>query len=137
MTLNTFGAILTFAIELEDAMQSFYKAASAVGGESAELFGRYARKSGERKQRLIGIRQENVTEMVLEPISGLNVEDYRPDAATPTDRASALLEAARLEQRTERFYTDAGPKINVSEPRRAFAKFAQENAKRLQEIQPA
>lgn len=134
MSLNTFGAIITFAIEFEDALQSFYKAASAVGGESAELFTRYARKSGERKQRLIGIRQENVTEMVLEPISGLNIDDYQPTPAVPADRAAAVAEALRLEKRAERFYTDAGPKINVSEPRRAFAKFAQENAKRLQEI---
>ena len=134
MSLNTFGAILTFAIEFEDSLQTFYKTASTVGGDSSELFTRYARKSGERKQRLIGIRQENVTEMVLEPISGLNIEDYQPNPVTPTDRTSALAEAARLEGRAERFYTDAGPKINASEPRRAFVKLAQENAKRLQEI---
>lgn len=134
MSLNTFGAILTFAIELEETLQKFYKSASALGGDSAELMEKYARKSGERKQRLIGIRQENVTEMVLEPISGLNIEDYKLNAATPTDGSAALKEATRLEQRAERFYTNAGPKINVSEPRRAFAKFAQENARRLQEI---
>ncbi len=134
MSLNTFGAIVTFAIDLEGAMQRFYEEASAVGGDAAETFENYAKKSAKRRQRLIAVRQDNVTEMVLEPISGLNQIDYEPNAATPTDRASALAEAIRLEERAERFYTNAGPKLNVTEPRRAFQKLAQENTERLVEL---
>lgn len=137
MSLNTFGAILTFAIELEGKMQAFYQQAVGVGGSSAdvvELFENYANKSGKRKQRLVAIRQDNVTEMVLEPISGLNQPDYEVSVTTPTDAASALKLAAGLETRAEKFYTEAGPKLNVTEPRRAFAKLAQENAERLGEL---
>jgi rubrerythrin len=134
VSLNTFGAIVTFAIDLEGAMQRFYEEASAVGGDAAETFENYAKKSAKRRQRLIAVRQDNVTEMVLEPISGLNQIDYEPKAATPTDQASALAEAIRLEQRAERFYMDAGPKLNVTEPRRAFQKLAQENTERLVEL---
>ncbi len=134
MSLNTFGAIVTFAIDLEGAMQRFYEEASAVGGDAAETFENYAKKSAKRRQRLIAVRQDNVTEMVLEPISGLNQIDYEPNAATPTDRARALGGAIRLEERAERFYTNAGPKLNVTEPRRAFQKLAQENTERLVEL---
>ena len=134
VSLNTFGAIVTFAIDLEGAMQRFYEEASAIGGDVAETFENYAKKSGKRKQRLLAVRQDNVTEMVLEPISGLNQGDYAPNAATPTDLVNAVKEAIRLEQRAERFYTDAGPKLNVTEPRRAFQKLAQENAERLAEL---
>ncbi|MEP7287266.1 MAG: hypothetical protein ABI947_16040 [Chloroflexota bacterium] len=137
MSLNTFSAILTFAISFEEKLQDFYQQAQAVGGDLAELFENYANKSGKRKQRLTGSRQDNVTEMVLEPISGLNSADYEPTFTAPTDRGVALTEAIQLEQRAERFYTEAGPKINVTEPRRMFQKLAQEDSERLSELQQA
>ncbi len=138
MSLNTFGAVVTFAIDLEGALQRFYEDAAKVSeGDAAELFDNYARKSGKRRQRLIAVRQDNVTEMVLEPISGLNQVDYEPTFTTPADSAAALAEAIRLEERAERFYRDAGPKLNVTEPRRAFQKLGQENSERLAEIRAA
>ena len=102
MSLNTFGAIVTFAIDLEGAMQRFYEEAAPVGGGAAETFENYAKKSGKRKQRLVAVRQDNVTEMILEPISGLTQANYEPLAATPTDQANALSEAIRLEERGTR-----------------------------------
>jgi hypothetical protein len=137
VTLNTFGAVVTFAIDLEGAMQRFYEEASAIGGDTVELFDQYAKKSAKRRQRLVAVRQDNVTEMVLEPIHGLNQIDYDPAFISPKDRAQALAEAIRLEERAERFYRDAGPKLNVTEPRRAFQKLAQENVERLSELRAA
>ncbi len=137
MTLNTFGAVLTFAIDLEGTMQRFYEEASAVGGDAAELFETYAKKSAKRRQRLIAVRQDNVTEMILEPIHDLNQIDYDPKYTAPKDRDQALVEAIRLEERAERFYQDAGPKLNVTEPRRAFQKLAQEDSERLAELRAA
>jgi rubrerythrin len=139
VSLNTFGAILTFAIDLEGAMEKFYEGAVSVAGnaDTTELFENYAKKSSKRKQRLTAVRQDNVTEMVLEPISGLNQADYEPVVTAPTDQPGALAEAIRLEERAERFYHDAGPKLNVTEPRRAFQKLAQENTERLSELRSA
>jgi rubrerythrin len=136
VSLNTFGAILTFAIDLEGAMEKFYEGAGVVAGDAdtTELFENYAKKSSKRKQRLTAVRQDNVTEMVLEPISGLNQADYEPVVTAPSDRPGALAEAIRLEERAERFYQHAGPKLNVTEPRRAFQKLAQENTERLFEL---
>ncbi len=137
MSLNTFGAVVTFAIDLEGAMQRFYEEASAIGGDTLELFEQYAKKSAKRRQRLVSVRQDNVTEMVLEPIHGLNQIDYDPAFTSPKDREQALAEAVRLEERAERFYRDAGPKLNVTEPRRAFQKLAQENTERAAELRAA
>ena len=135
-SLNTFGAILSFAIDLEARLGEYYSAAGAqaAAGEAADLaeqFEEYARKSARRGQRLTAIRQEHVTEMILEPISGLNAADYLIDFDAQAAGADALAEAIRLETRAERFYAEAGPKLNVTEARRAFQRLAQENAERL------
>lgn len=130
--LNSFGMILTFAAKQEETLEYFYKQAEAASeGEQAETFADYAKKAGKRKQRLIAIRQENVTEIVLEPIEGLTVQDYELLPSTPDSSAEALQQALALEARIARFYTEAGPKINVTEPRRAFAKFALDTNERL------
>jgi rubrerythrin len=133
--LNTYGAILTFAVKLEEALQRYYGQAKAASeGEQAERFEDFEKKAGKRKQRLVAIRQENVTEIVLEPINGLNMLDYELLPKTPTSAGEALTQAIALERRVERFYAEAGPKLNVTEPRRAFAKFAQEAAERLEAL---
>src|SRR5260221_7762840 len=133
--LNSFGSILSFAVELEDSLQRYYDQASGVRSDDlAELFENYARKSGKRKQRLISIRQDNVTEMVLEPISGLDAANYELTLKTPNSPGEAVTQAIELEQGAERFYTEAEPKLNVTEPRRAFKKLAQEKAGRPSEL---
>ncbi|MBX3066168.1 MAG: hypothetical protein KF726_24530 [Anaerolineae bacterium] len=134
--LNTFGAILTYAANMEESLAHYYAQAQQVSeGEAAERFEDYGRKSTKRKGRLTAMRQENVTEIVLEPISGLNISDYDLPAPQPATAAEALAAAIDLETRVQKFYAEAGPKINVTEPRRAFAKFAQETAERLEELQ--
>jgi hypothetical protein len=130
--LNSFGMILTFAAKQEETLETFYKQAEAASdGDQAGTFADYAKKAGKRKQRLIAIRQENVTEIVLEPIEGLNAQDYELLPTTPDTSTDALNQALTLEARIARFYAEAGPKLNVTEPRRAFAKFAQETNERL------
>ena len=132
--LTTFSAILTFAIDLEDKSAQFYEAAAKVGGDLADTFENYNRRSIKRKQRMTAVRQDNVTEIVLEPISGLNSDNYEITISTPADRAQALAQALELEGRLKRFYVEAELKLNVTEPRRAFQKMAQENDERLAEL---
>jgi hypothetical protein len=136
--LTTFSAILTFAAELEGTLAAFYESAAQVSGDLAEAFENNGRKAAKRRQRLIAIRQDNITEMVLEPITGLNAEDYTVTditaPGTPTDRAEALAQAITIEGRAEKFYLETGPKLNVTEPRRAFQKMAQEAGDRLAEL---
>ena len=97
--LTTFSAVLTFAIDIEGRMVRFYEAAAKVADDLTETFENYARRSAKRQQRLTAIRQDNITEIVLEPISGLNVTDYEIVASQPSDRLEALTQALALEGR--------------------------------------
>jgi rubrerythrin len=128
---------LTFAIDLEATTVRFYEAAAKVGDDLADTFENYARRSAKRQQRLTAVRQDNITEIVLEPISGLDVADYKITDTQPADRQQALGQALELESRVKQFYLDAEPKLNVTEPRRAFKKMAQENDERLSELKAA
>ncbi len=131
MALNSYGSILSFAIELEGKLQAFYETAATYDAAFADTARRYAK----RKTRLTQVRQDHVTEMVLEPISGLDENDYTPaPASTVHDRSAALAEAQRVEALAAKFYTDSGPKMNVTEVVRTFQKFAQENIDRIGEF---
>jgi rubrerythrin len=131
LVLNSYGTIMAFAIDLEGQLQQFYQ---HIAGAD-EAFADYARRYTKRKTRIAQVRQEYVTEIVLEPISGLNAEDYAltPDL-TVSSKAAMIAEAIRLEETAERFYAETSQKLNVTEAIRTFQKFASENAERLEEL---
>jgi hypothetical protein len=58
MSLNTFGAILTHAIELETRLRDYYQKAG-----SAEQ----AKAADDRRTKLERVRREHVLEITLEP----------------------------------------------------------------------
>jgi hypothetical protein len=105
-SLNTFGAILTYAIELETRLSDYYQAA----GNSTR-----AAEADKRRTNLERVRRENVTEIKLEPIEGLDQADY----ALRLDDTSAEGQRA-IERTAARFYIDVAPKINVREAQRAL-----------------
>ncbi|NWF69404.1 MAG: hypothetical protein HXY40_09985 [Chloroflexi bacterium] len=113
-SLNTFGAILTYAIEMESRLRDYYQAA---GSEER------ARETDKRRSNLERVRRENVTEIKLEPIEGLDEADY----ALNLDDASAAGQQA-AESTAARFYTDTAPKINVREVQRALERCAKQHA---------
>lgn len=131
MALNSFGTIMAFAIDLEEKLGSYYAHIT----NTDEAFAIYAKRYAKRKLKVIAVRQEHVTEMILEPISGLNDADYDlvPDM-TVADKAESIAEAIRLEEIALRFYVETAAKLNVTEAIRAFQKFASENAERLDEL---
>lgn len=112
--LNSFGAIMTHAIELEAQIAAYYKAAG-VADRAAE--------SEKRRSTLERVRRENVVEIMLEPIEGLNVEDY---ALNLSDSSAAGQQA--VEKIAAKFYADVSPKINVKEAERALAKAGKQHA---------
>jgi hypothetical protein len=114
MTLNTFGAILTFAIELEGRLEAYYRAA----GEADR-----ARDAEKRRAKLERVRRENVLEITLEPIDDLHEADY---VLNLNDASPAGQQAA--EQVAARFYAEVAPKINVREAQRALEKAGKEHA---------
>jgi hypothetical protein len=110
--LNSFGAVMTFAINAEAALQAYY-----------ERLGMHAHASAaeKRRARLERIRREHVVEITLEPIHDLdddrfplNWEDTSAEGQAANVRALAA------------FYQAAAPKINVKPAARALERCAEE-----------
>jgi hypothetical protein len=111
--LNSFGSILTFAIELETRLRDYY----ATAGDASR-----AADADKRRVNLERVRRENVTEIKLEPIEGLSEADYALDLADTSPAGQKAVEATAA-----RFYTDTAPTINVREAQRALERCARQH----------
>lgn len=112
-TLNTFGAIMTFAIDLETRLRDYYTAASDTSR---------AADADKRRVTLERVRRENVTEIKLEPIEGLSEDNYALDLSDSTPAGKQA-----VEKTAARFFTDVAPKINVREAQRALERCAKQH----------
>jgi hypothetical protein len=112
-SLNAFGAILTYAIELETSLRDYYQAA---GNEER------SRDAEKRRIKLERVRRESVLEITLEAIDGLSEDDYLMDLADIGINAQN-----NVERVAARFYADVAPKINVREAQRALEKIGREH----------
>jgi rubrerythrin len=117
MPLINFGSILNFAEELEQGDHDFYTAliqntACAPDKEMYEKFSADAKKNVKTVQRT---RRENVTEMILEPITDFTRDPFVIDrgSAEAMDADTAREMAVKLEERAERYYTEAAVKIKA------------------------
>jgi len=122
--LSTFGAICRFAIELEaQAAAHFERAAQAAAEPSAREAMSALAKAHRKRQRLVEqIRQQNVTEMILEPVYGLKEEDWQ---LVSTD--GILEQIANWEATIRGFYTAAAAKVSIPQVARQFLKLASEH----------
>jgi rubrerythrin len=139
MELSTFSSLLSFAVEIEERSVRFYEEAadSGVCGHRNETILVLARQGRNRRLLLLAARQENVTEMILEPITGLDSKWYEVDYRQFVECAGWLAMAAEVERNSLRFYLDAGDRAKhlLAGVARTFARLARENEQRLQEIQ--
>lgn len=133
MDLATFGAIMTFALELEKQAAVFYEEAGR--GSLEESFSDLAKRAHKRAKRIERTRREGVAEMILEPISGMNGDDYQVGLSSEGDESELLKRAIRLVETSIRFYQDAAAKIPVKEVARTCERMAQENEKQKAELQ--
>jgi len=81
-------------------------------------------------------RRENVTEMILEPITGLHQGDYEfeveiPDQAKDLDLLKIVL---IFEEREQKFFQDSSQKVPLPEVARIFRKVAQKKEKNLTKL---
>ena len=113
-SLNTFGAILTYAIELEGKLRDYYQ---AVGNSER------AREADKRRAKLERVRRETVLEITLEAIDGLDAAKYSLNTTDTTAAGQKAVETAAA-----RFYADVAPKINVREAQRALERAGREHA---------
>ena len=144
MALSTFGAIMGFAADMVNQTKAAYEAlaAKAKDAELRELLRQLAGEDGKNHALMERARREHVTEMILEPIAGLQKKDYAVDVKhMKQDNDADLLSIALLLQTLEkRFFQDASAKIPLPEVARIFRKISQkkeENLGRLQGLRPA
>jgi hypothetical protein len=123
MQLGTFGAIMTFAMQLEEQGVTFYgvERRSLPEETRAELL----RGSRKRLKRLERAKREGVAEMILEPISGLEDSAYQAEESD-----DALQTALRFETVCGRYYREAAEKLPILEISRLFERMAEENEAR-------
>lgn len=132
MELGTFGAILRFAMDLEEQAAWFYEEAARGGLEVA--FGELAQGSRGRLKRLERARREWVSEMILESVTGLDGNAYRVDLDPEADEAGLLRQAQALEETAIRFYRDATGKMPIREVVRLFQRLVRESEQRKTQL---
>ncbi len=111
-SLNTFGAILTYAIEQEARLAEYYKKADNTDQASA---------ADKRRGKLERARSLYVLEITLEPIEGLDEANYAlnlADTSAAGQKAVASIAA--------RFYAEVAPRINVRDAQRILEKCGKE-----------
>ncbi|MDQ7024822.1 MAG: hypothetical protein Q9P01_05090 [Anaerolineae bacterium] len=114
-SLNTFGAILTYAIELEMQIRDYYQTIN--NSERANA-------ADKRRGKLERVRRENVLEITLEPIEGLDESNYRLNFDDTSEAGQNVIETIAA-----RFYEDVAPSINVRQAQRALERCGKEHAK--------
>ncbi|MFX1482983.1 MAG: hypothetical protein ACFFCP_07325 [Promethearchaeota archaeon] len=139
MELGTFGAILKFAMETEENVAKFYKTVSDLVEDQnrAILYQNLFRRGEKRLKTLERVRRENVTEMILEPITGLDSENYKIEAEILSSVQENEIRdmALSLERTLYEFYTHAAGKIDfLIEVSYSFELLAEANEKAIQSL---
>ena len=139
MALTTFGAIMGFAAEIVGQTEDTYKALVRKATDSALKEALQILLGEEKKNRTLmeKTRRENVTEMILEPITGLRQEDYEL-SLTVQDRigdADLMKAALVLEEREKKFFMDASSKVSLPEVARIFRKIVQKKENNIAKLQ--
>ena len=139
MALTTFGAIMGFAAEMAKRKEELYKSLAQKTKDSAlrEVLEVLSGEESKNHALMMKTRRENVTEMILEPVTGLHPEDYEFDLkwTESMEDASILKAALMLEERDEKFFQDASTKVPLPEVARLFRKVAQKKGDNLAKLQ--
>ena len=129
MELSTFGAILKFVMAWEDKCYDYYQNAAQI----FPILTDFATKASKRRKILERGRREWVTEMILEPIAGVNRSDY--EINWPESGSRDPLEVAiEIENTSQRLYSDMADCIPLPEVARVFKKFAREHNQNIQNL---
>jgi hypothetical protein len=142
MALTTFGSIMGFAAGLVRQAEEAYQTGAQKTKSPAlrEILQDLLREAKKNRSLMETTRREQVTEMILEPITGLRQEDYERPIEIPEGAADAeLLRIAReIEEGEMRFFDDCAAKVPLPEAARILRKAArrkESNLARLQALQ--
>ena len=138
MNLSTFGAIMEFASQMVGRSMEIYtaavqKAKDHVLKETLQGLLEEEKKNCALMERT---RRENVVEMILEPIAGLQQRNYEVDArvSDQTRDVDLLKAAVILEEKERRFFYDCSVKVPLPEVTRIFRKIAVKKDKNLAKL---
>ncbi|MFW9913878.1 MAG: hypothetical protein ACFFEU_15470 [Candidatus Thorarchaeota archaeon] len=114
MDLGTTGAILTFALELENDIGAFYSRnlPEVSNANLKQAFGEIQRIQRKRERLLSRMRRENVTEMILEPIHGFESDAFEIAISSEVFHNDSLLKASaiEIEETLKSFFAKASEK---------------------------
>ena len=139
MALSTFGAIMGFAAQMVGQTRDTYKALIEKAKDPVlkEVLQELVVEKGKNHSLMEKTRRENVTEMILEPVTGLHEEDYEVDLKEldQKDDADLLRLALILEERGKKFFQDASTKLPLPEVARIFRKISRKMEDDLEKLQ--
>ena len=139
MALSTFGAIMGFAAEMVGHARVTYEALSERAKDAAlkEVLQQLAVEEGKTHTLMERTRREHVTEMILEPITGLYKKDFEVDLGHGGQKndADLLRHALVLEEREKRFFQDASAKVPLPEVARIFRKISRKKEENVEKLQ--
>jgi hypothetical protein len=129
MDLNTFGAVMKFSTELLDRSAGLYQKFSSLAKDPIlkEAIGSLLKETEKNRSLVEQVRRENVTEMILEPVSGLSETDF-PDETQlgePADARELLTALLTIETGQQDFFAAVSTKIPYPEVTRVFRKISQ------------
>ncbi|MFO7717131.1 MAG: hypothetical protein ACQESV_08605 [Thermodesulfobacteriota bacterium] len=136
MSLKNFGNVLDFAIEIEQQDTAFLQGIlqDRASESRQEEFKAWSKENTKNTKKLLRERQENVTEMILEPIQGLDEAAYTLDPSQIG--GDPLHEAHAREQRAEAFYAEAAERLKpVSEVATTFRRLGTKHKARRERLE--
>jgi len=138
MALGTFGAIMGFSAEMVQQTEAFYKTMvqkvkDPILSEALQIL---LEEEGKNYSLMEKTRRENVTEMILEPIAGLNQDDYEIEmkGMDQTKDVDLLKMALILEGRERRFFSEVSDKVPLPEVARIFRRVAERKERSLAKL---
>ena len=141
MTLSTFGSIMGYAGDIVKQTEEAYRSLIPEAKNPAlkQVLQDFAGEEKKNHSLMERTRRENVTEMILEPITGLHQEEYEVDlrGMAQKDDSDLVRVSLILEERARRFFSDASAKIPLPEVARTFRRLCQkkeENVAKLRSL---
>ena len=139
MSLTTFGAIMAFSFEMVRYALDTYSAAVQKAKDPAlkETLEVLLQETKKHLVLMEQIRRENITEMILEPIHGLQRADYEMDItlSDQTQDSGLVKTALSVEEKMRKFFYEAAAKVPIPEVKKMFLKIVRKKEMNLAKLE--
>jgi len=134
--LGTFGAILKYAIEIEDTASLYYDELAKRAPEGPKtIVSELSNASKRNKQTLERTRRMEMQEMILEAITGIDASNYEVKFDISADFKAGLANAVEIEKKASAFYSDSSKKLAfLPNAARTLEKVGKEREARIEKL---